>query len=104
MSSTDVPQHLTSLLAPIKVPSAETRFTNWGLTHSCFPAELYEPRSEYECQVVLEHAKRQGKRLRAVGVGHSPSDLACTKDYMIRMTKLNKVLKVVIPFHNSPLL
>jgi L-gulonolactone oxidase len=103
MSSTDLPQHLSSPLVQIKVPSAETRFTNWGLTHSCVPAELYEPQSESECQLVLKHAKRQRKRLRAVGVGHSPSDLACTKDYMIRMTKLNKVLKVVIPFTHDNL-
>jgi L-gulonolactone oxidase len=83
----------------IRVPSAEARFTNWGLTHSCFPAELYEPQTEQDCLLVLQHAQRQGKRLRAVGVGHSPSDLACTKDYMIRMTKLNRVLGVILLLH-----
>lgn len=92
MSSTSQDQ----ILASIRVPSAQARFTNWGLTHTCLPAEVYEPESESHCQLVLEHAKRLRKRLRAVGVGHSPSDLACTKDIMIRMTKLNAVLEVLM--------
>lgn len=102
MSSTsDIPQEdLTLLLQPIRVPKAKTRFTNWGLTYTCLPAEVYEPQSEYHCQLVLEHAKRQRKKLRAVGVGHSPSDLACTNDFMIRMTKLNKVLEVSTLLHD----
>ena len=91
MSSTG--DHL-SILASITVPRNQARFTNWGLTHTCLPAEVYEPQFEGHCRQVLEHAKRQRKRLRAVGVGHSPSDLACTPDFMIRMTKLNNILEV----------
>lgn len=32
--------------------------------------------------------------MRFAGVGHSPSDLACTADFMLRTVKMNKVLEV----------
>ncbi|KAF9529067.1 gulonolactone oxidase Lgo1 [Crepidotus variabilis] len=89
-------QNLYNLLEPITVPrnSPGARFTNWGLSYTCLPAAIFEPENEFQCELVLELAKREGKTVRAVGVGHSPSDLACTKEYMIRMTKLNRVLEV----------
>lgn len=51
-----------------------------------------------QCALIFELARREGKTVRAVGVGHSPSDLACTNEYMLRTTKLDRVLDV------SPLL
>ncbi|KAF8182879.1 L-gulonolactone D-arabinono-1,4-lactone oxidase [Pholiota molesta] len=68
-------------LAPVTVPhhSKKARFTNWGQTFTCTPAAL---------------ARREGKRVRVAGVGHSPSDLACTDEFMLRTTKLNKVFEV----------
>ena len=50
--------------------------------------------NEWQCQLILELARREGRRVRFAGVGHSPSDLACTKEYMLRTTKLNRVLEV----------
>ncbi|KAJ6521069.1 hypothetical protein DFH09DRAFT_1331428 [Mycena vulgaris] len=37
---------------------------------------------------------REGRVLRAAGVGHSPSDLACTNDFILRMMKMDKLLEV----------
>lgn len=93
-------QNLYSVLEPVTVPrsSPTSRFTNWGLSYSCTPAAIFEPEHEFQCEYVLELAKREGKTVRAVGVGHSPSDLACTKEFMIRMTKLNHILEVGLNF------
>jgi L-gulonolactone oxidase len=55
---------------------------------------VFEPETEYQCELILELARRQKKIVRAVGVGHSPSDLACTSDYMLRTEKLNRILEV----------
>ena len=43
---------------------------------------------------ILDMARQRNKRVKVVGGGHSPSDIACTDDFMIQMGKMNKVLKV----------
>ncbi|KAI0946179.1 hypothetical protein AcV7_010218 [Taiwanofungus camphoratus] len=89
-------QDLYTLLQPITVPAGHARatFINWGLSYVCTPLAVFEPESEYHCQLVLELARREGKSVRAAGVGHSPSDLACTSGYMLRTEKLNKIIEV----------
>ncbi|KAJ7136288.1 D-arabinono-1,4-lactone oxidase-domain-containing protein [Mycena filopes] len=84
------------ILATITVPSTSPRakFVNWGLTYHCQPLAIFEPENEHHCELVLDFARREGRVLRAVGVGHSPSDLACTGDFMLKMTRLNKLLEV----------
>lgn len=94
--TSDMPlKNLYSLLEPITVPSNEARFTNWGQTFTCEPSAIFEPENEFQCELVLELARREGKTLRLAGVGHSPSDLACTDEFMLRTTKLNRVLEVI---------
>lgn len=87
---------LYDLLQPITVPksSPQATFTNWGLTYTCSPLAVFEPTSEHQCALIVELAKREGKTVRAVGVGHSPSDLACTSEYMLRTSKLNNMVEV----------
>ena len=35
-----------------------------------------------------------GKCVKAVGYGHSPSDIGCTDDYLVSMRKINGVLEI----------
>ena len=93
----DVPlPNIYDLLRPVTVPatSPKARFTNWGLTFTCKPLAIFEPETYEQCSLVLELARREGRRVRFAGIGHSPSDLACTSEYMLRTTKLNRVLEV----------
>ena len=91
----DIPlKNLYNLLEAITVPSEDTRFTNWGRSFACTPSAIFEPENEFQCELVLELARREGKTIRVAGVGHSPSDLACTSQYMLRTTKLNRILEV----------
>lgn len=91
--------NLYNLLQPITVPSKHTRFTNWGRSFTCTPSAIFEPENEFQCELVLELARREGKTVRVAAVGHSPSDLACTSQYMLRTTKLNRVLEVTTSSH-----
>ncbi|KAG8215222.1 hypothetical protein J3R82DRAFT_8765 [Butyriboletus roseoflavus] len=91
-SSSSPMQPLHDLLHPILVP--DSRFINWGRTFACAPLAVFEPENVHHCQLILELARREGKVVRAVGVGHSPSDLSCTSGYMLRTTKLNRLLEV----------
>ncbi|KAJ6536388.1 L-gulonolactone D-arabinono-1,4-lactone oxidase [Mycena capillaripes] len=99
LTATKAPQPqdaVDDILAAITIPSTSPRakFMNWGLSFACQPLAIFEPETERHCELVLEFARREGRVLRAVGVGHSPSDLACTTDFMLKMTKLNKLLEV----------
>ena len=87
---------LYALLRPITVSpsSSGATFYNWGRTFRCTPLSVFEPETEYQCELILELARREGQTVRAVGVGHSPSDLACTKGYMVKMQKMNMILEV----------
>ena len=92
-----IPLHtLYTLLEPVTVPAHHPRstFINWGLTYVCRPLTVFEPQTEYQCELIFELARREGKTVRATGVGHSPSDLACTSGYMLRTEKLNKIIEV----------
>lgn len=85
-------QNLYQLLQPITSPTAS--FNNWGKSFFCTPLAVFEPENEFQCELILELARREGKSVKAAGVGHSPSDLACTNEYMLRTTKLNRLLEV----------
>jgi len=84
-------------LEEVTVPpssSSHPTFTNWAKTYVCDPLVVFEPHTVHQCALIFELARREGKTVRAVGVGHSPSDLACTNEYMLRTTKLDKILQV----------
>jgi L-gulonolactone oxidase len=85
-------QSLYDTLAAVTVPRAA--FANWAKTYVCDPHLTFEPRTVDECALIFELARRQGKTVRAAGIGHSPSDLVCTDKYMLRTTKLNAIRQV----------
>lgn len=88
--------NLYTLVRPVSIDpgSPKSRFTNWGLSFSCKPLAVFEPETELQCQAILEIARREGKTVRAAGVGHSPSDLACTEGFMVLMTRMKSILEV----------
>lgn len=93
----DIPlKNLYNLLEPITVPKEKARFRTWGRSFICTPSAIFEPENEFQCELVLELARREGKKLRVSAVGHSPSDLAMTNEFMLRTTKLNRVLEVCL--------
>ena len=87
-------KNLYNLLQPI---TQQTSFTNWGRSFTCTPSAIFEPENEFQCELIVELARREGKTIRVAAVGHSPNDLACTSQYMLRTTKLDRVLEVIKP-------
>lgn len=89
-------QNLYELLEPITVSpsSRRARFCNFSKTFHCSPFTVFEPETEYQCQLILDLARRKGKKVRAVGAGYSPSDVTCTNEFMLRMEKLNRIIEV----------
>ena len=83
-------------LQPVTVDrsSDDALFENCGRTFRCTPSTIFQPESEYQLELILELTRRERQTVRAVGVGHSPSDLACTSGYMIQMNQMNKIIEV----------
>ncbi|NWX77660.1 GGLO oxidase, partial [Alca torda] len=70
------------------------KFQNWAKTYGSSPELYFQPTSVEEIREILGMARQRDKRVKVVGGGHSPSDIACTDDFMIQMGKMNRVLKV----------
>ena len=87
---------LHNLLIPIS-RKPFTSISNWSKTFQCIPVCIFDPETEYQCELILELAKRRKVPLRATGVGHSPSDIACTNGFLICTLKLNRLLEVWSP-------
>lgn len=69
-------------------------FSNWSKTFSCVPELLFAPKTHEEIIQILTLARNERKHVRIVGCGHSPSDIACTQDYMISLQHMNKIILV----------
>jgi L-gulonolactone oxidase len=69
-------------------------FANWAGNHRCHPAQRVEPRSEDEVVALVERAAREGARVKAVGAGHSWSDIACTDAIHVSLDRMRRVLEV----------
>ncbi|WWC88457.1 uncharacterized protein L201_003368 [Kwoniella dendrophila CBS 6074] len=89
-------QGLHAALESISIPtsSPQATFSNWAQTFKCKPQRVFAPTTELQCRQIIELARREGARVHPVGVGHSPSDLACTNGWLVKMEGLKGLIKV----------
>jgi hypothetical protein len=91
---------LKKLLKPIRSTPDENRrshFQNWSGEFKANPLAIFQPVDEYQIQLILELCRRESRRLRCYGSGHSPSDLACSDDYMINLDRMSGLIEVRLP-------
>ncbi|CAF0889707.1 unnamed protein product [Brachionus calyciflorus] len=69
-------------------------FKNWSNTYSCNPSLYFEPETIEEIKEILKSANENKKIVKVVGVGHSPSSIACTNDYMISLSKFDRIIDI----------
>ncbi|KAM9316360.1 L-gulonolactone oxidase-like [Gastrophryne carolinensis] len=86
--------HLKQKFLPKVVGQGGFKFQNWAQTYGSTPELYFQPTCAEEVKEILDLARKRSKRVKVVGGGHSPSDIACTDDFMIRLDKMNHVLKV----------
>jgi FAD-linked oxidoreductase len=75
-------------------PEHGVRWRNWARDQSCHPAQVARPRSVDELASAIVDARSRGWRVRAVGAGHSFSEIACTDGLHVRLDGLARVLDV----------
>ncbi|KIR27416.1 D-arabinono-1,4-lactone oxidase [Cryptococcus deuterogattii 99/473] len=99
-------QALQAALHPISVSSTSplATFSNWAKTFTCKPQRVFVPTTILQCRQILELARREGARVHPVGVGHSPSDLACTNGWLVRMEGVRGTVKIDNEQHTATFL
>jgi FAD-linked oxidoreductase len=72
----------------------DERWQNWAGDERSLPAAVERPASIEECSAAIERARSEGWRVRAVGAGHSFSDIACSEGSLLTLGRLASVLDV----------
>lgn len=81
-------------VAAVTRRSPATRWRNWGGNQRCAPEQVAEPTSLVELTQVVRSAGAAGLSVKAVGSGHSFTDIACTSGVQVRLGRYDRVLSV----------
>jgi FAD-linked oxidoreductase len=73
---------------------SERTWVNWGRTASCRPTAIHRPRGEEQIQELVRRATQAGRRIKAVGSGHSFTAIACTEGELLDLRDHCRVLEV----------
>jgi len=68
------------------------RWANWAGQQVCAPVAIERPRSEEEVAAAVRGAAERELGVRAVGAGHSFTDIACTDGVMVDLSAMDAVL------------
>ncbi|HKH16078.1 MAG TPA: D-arabinono-1,4-lactone oxidase [Solirubrobacteraceae bacterium] len=68
------------------------RWANWTGDQRCAPAAIVRPASEPELVATVRDAVARGHCVRAVGSGHSFTDIACTDGVLVDLGRMQRVL------------
>lgn len=67
-------------------------WTNWAREQRCAPIRIARPSSEDELAEIVGAAAEAGQTVKAVGSGHSFTDVACTDGVLIDASGLNRLV------------
>jgi FAD-linked oxidoreductase len=79
---------------PTDPPKHVASWHNWAGDESCLPARIESPATLTQLAEAVVNAGERGQRVRAVGSGHSFSDIACTDGTLMKLDRLSGVLDV----------
>ena len=67
-------------------------WANWAGNQQCAPAAVEHPAGEDELAAVVKRAAADGRTVKAVGAGHSFTDIACTDGVQVQLDRYGEVL------------
>lgn len=68
-------------------------WANWAGNQRCAPAAVEHPASEDELAHIVKRAAAEGRTVKAVGAGHSFTDIACTDGVQLQLDRYGEVLE-----------
>src|SRR5205085_12177650 len=69
-------------------------WTNWGRNQTCAAEAVDQPGDEVELAAAVKAAAAAGQTVKAVGSGHSFTDIACTYGRRLELDRYGEVLSV----------
>src|ERR1700694_5482097 len=82
------------MIEPSDTNPSDARWRNWAGDELCAPALRRAPATTDELASAIARAAGEGMRVRAVGAGHSFSDIACTDGLQLSLERMRRVLEV----------
>lgn len=73
---------------------AGARWSNWGGNQRCAPAEVARPTTPGQLSAVVKAAAASGRTVKAVGSGHSFTDIACTSGVHVHLDGYDRILDI----------
>lgn len=70
------------------------QWTNWGGNQTASISAIESPSSEEEVVSIISRAEAEGLRVKALGSGHSFTDIAATDGILLDLQRYNRVLDV----------
>src|SRR6187549_1430531 len=67
---------------------------NWAGNQRCVPAAVHQPASTDEVATIVRRAEAAGRRVKAIGAGHSFTDAAMTDGDLLSLDAMRGVLRV----------
>lgn len=67
-------------------------FNNWAKIYKITPELYFQPSNVEEIIEIVKLCTKNNKTMTVVGSGHSPSDMCLSKDYLLNLDKMDKVL------------
>ena len=83
---------------------SKTRYTWYNSTHTVIsqPLRYFYPKDEKDIQAIVVEAEQQNLRVRAVGSGHSFSEVAKGEDFLMDMKELRNAVEYKAPWLKNP--
>ncbi|MGE4428597.1 MAG: FAD-binding protein, partial [Solirubrobacteraceae bacterium] len=72
----------------------DATFTNWSGDQRCRPARIVRARTVADVQDAVRHAAADGLTVKAIGSGHSFTDVAMTDGVLVDIAALDRVVDV----------
>jgi L-gulonolactone oxidase len=76
------------------VTVAAGTWRNWAGNQRCAPSSVEHPASEAELSDLVKRAAADGRRVKAVGAGHSFTDIAVAPDTQVQLDRYDRILDI----------
>ena len=77
-----------------KIQQEHATWQNWSQSQTCNPQCIWYPETKEDLQAIIQNAKQNHYKVKAIGSGHTMNDMPCTDGYLVRTDKLDKILEI----------